>query len=70
MADKALHDLRVIDLSRVLAGPYCTMLLADYGADVIKIEEPVGGDGTRQWGPPWIGDQSAYYLSEIGRAHV
>lgn len=63
MADKALHDLRVIDLSRVLAGPYCTMLLADYGADVIKIEEPVGGDGTRQWGPPWIGDQSAYYLS-------
>lgn len=63
MTDMALQDLRIIDLSRVLAGPYCTMLLADYGAEVIKIEEPVGGDGTRQWGPPWIGDQSAYYLS-------
>ncbi len=63
MSDMALDDLRIVDLSRVLAGPYCTMLLADYGADVIKIEEPVGGDGTRQWGPPWVGDQSAYYLS-------
>jgi crotonobetainyl-CoA:carnitine CoA-transferase CaiB-like acyl-CoA transferase len=59
----ALSDIRVIDLSRILAGPYCTMLLADYGAEVIKIEQPSVGDGTRQWGPPWIGDESAYFLS-------
>ncbi|MFQ5399773.1 MAG: CaiB/BaiF CoA transferase family protein [Anaerolineae bacterium] len=59
----ALDDILIIDLSRVLAGPYCTMLLADYGAKVIKIEQPDSGDGTRQWGPPWIGDQSAYFLS-------
>ena len=59
----ALDGLRVIDLSRVLAGPYCTMLLADYGAEVIKIEQPGSGDGTRQWGPPWQGGESAYFLS-------
>lgn len=59
----ALTNIRIIDLSRVLAGPYCTQLLADYGADVIKIEQPGSGDGTRYWGPPWIGDQSAYFLS-------
>jgi formyl-CoA transferase len=53
----------VVDLSRVLAGPYCTMLLADYGAEVLKIEQPGLGDGTRQWGPPWVKDQSAYFLS-------
>jgi len=63
MSDKALADIRVLDFSRVLAGPYCTMLLADLGADVIKIENPVGGDDTRQWGPPWLDGQSAYYLS-------
>ncbi len=61
MSDSALSDLRVIDYSRVLAGPYCTMMLADYGAEVIKIERPGKGDGTRQWGRPWIGDQSAYF---------
>jgi crotonobetainyl-CoA:carnitine CoA-transferase CaiB-like acyl-CoA transferase len=59
----ALAGVRVLDLSRVLAGPYCTMLMGDYGADVIKVEEPSSGDGTRSWGPPWVGDQSAYYLS-------
>jgi len=63
MTDTLLSDLLVLDLSRVLAGPYCTMLLADYGADVIKVEEPGRGDGTRAWGPPWVGDQSAYFLS-------
>ena len=59
----ALSDIRVIDLSRILAGPYATMLLADYGAEVIKIEQPGQGDGTRQWGPPWVGGESAYFLS-------
>ncbi len=59
----ALANIRIVDLSRVLAGPYATMLLADYGAEVIKIEQPGQGDGTRQWGPPWVGDESAYFLS-------
>lgn len=58
-----LQNLRVLDLSRVLAGPYCTMLLGDYGADVIKVEAPQRGDDTRQWGPPFAGGESAYYLS-------
>lgn len=63
METGTLEDLRVIDLSRILAGPYCTMLLADMGAEVIKVEQPGVGDGTRQWGPPWIGSESAYFLS-------
>lgn len=63
MPQTALHNIRIIDLSRVLAGPYCTMTLADYGAEVIKIEQPGSGDSTRQWGPPWVGDESAYFFS-------
>ncbi|MGQ0635141.1 MAG: CaiB/BaiF CoA transferase family protein [Planctomycetaceae bacterium] len=58
-----LEGVQVLDLSRVLAGPYCTMLLADQGADVIKVERPDGGDDTRHWGPPFAAGESAYYLS-------
>lgn len=58
-----LAGLRVCDLSRVLAGPYCTMVLADLGADVVKVERPGTGDETRSWGPPFAGGESAYFLS-------
>lgn len=56
-----LEGVRVLDLSRVLAGPYCAMMLGDLGADVIKVESP-DGDDTRRWGPPYRGGESAYYL--------
>src|SRR6476620_746427 len=56
-----LAGLKVLDLTRVLAGPFATMLLGDAGAEVVKVEPP-GGDETRQWGPPWAGGESAYYL--------
>ena len=58
-----LAGLTIVDLTRVLSGPYCTMLLADMGARVIKIEQPGRGDDTRAWGPPFVGDESAYFLS-------
>ena len=58
-----LSGLTILDLSRVLSGPYCTMLAADMGARVIKIEHPVQGDDTRAWGPPFIAGESAYFLS-------
>src|SRR5947199_2140930 len=58
-----LEGIRVLDLSRVLAGPYCTMLLADLGADVVKVERHGEGDETRTWGPPYAGGEAAYFLS-------
>jgi crotonobetainyl-CoA:carnitine CoA-transferase CaiB-like acyl-CoA transferase len=58
-----LEGVRVLDLSRVLAGPYATMMLADLGADVLKVEHPERGDDTRHWGPPFAGGESAYFLS-------
>lgn len=58
-----LHGVRVLDLSRVLAGPYCSMLLADLGADVAKVEIPGKGDDTRAWGPPFLDGESIYFLS-------
>ena len=57
-----LQGIRILDFTRVLAGPLCTMLLGDLGADVIKVENPSNGDETRTWGPPWVGNQSAYFI--------
>ena len=58
-----LDGIRVIDLSRIVVGPYCTMVLGDMGADVIKVEMPNIGDDTRMWGPPFKGGESAYFIS-------
>src|SRR3954451_19795132 len=59
----ALTGIRVLALTRVLAGPYCTMFLGDLGAEVVKVEQPGKGDDTRGWGPPFAGGESAYFLS-------
>jgi len=59
----ALEGIRIIDTSRVLAGPFCSMILGDLGAEVIKIEHVRDGDETRSWGPPFVGSESAYYLT-------
>jgi crotonobetainyl-CoA:carnitine CoA-transferase CaiB-like acyl-CoA transferase len=58
----ALQGIRVLDFSHALAGPYCTLILAEYGADVYKLESPTGGDMGRTWGPPFVGGESGYFL--------
>jgi crotonobetainyl-CoA:carnitine CoA-transferase CaiB-like acyl-CoA transferase len=58
-----LDSIRVVELSEALAGPYCAMLLGDFGADVVKVERPKTGDQSRGWGPPFVGSESAYYLA-------
>src|SRR3984957_14923186 len=59
----ALSHIRVLDLSRILAGPWCSQNLADMGAEVIKVERPGTGDDTRRWGPPFVQAESTYFLS-------
>ncbi|MEV5751329.1 CaiB/BaiF CoA-transferase family protein [Actinoallomurus sp. NPDC052308] len=63
MADGALAGVRVLELSRILSGPFAGMILADLGAEVIKVEDTRKGDDTRQWGPPFQGDDATYFLS-------
>src|SRR6516164_4901029 len=60
---RPLEGIRILDLTRVLSGPYCTMLLGDLGAEVIKVERLGEGDDTRAFAPPFQGDQAAYFLS-------
>ena len=58
-----LTHIRVLDMTRALTGPYCTQMLGDMGADIIKVEQPKVGDNSRAWGPPFVGGESTYYLS-------
>ncbi len=67
MAKGALHGIKVLDLSRVLAGPSCTQVLADLGAEVIKVERPHIGDETRHWAPPKFSDDTSAYYATINR---
>ncbi|XP_035513188.1 succinate--hydroxymethylglutarate CoA-transferase [Morone saxatilis] len=60
---RPLEGVRVLDMTRVLAGPFATMILGDLGAEVIKVERPGAGDDTRAWGPPFVGTESVYFLS-------
>jgi len=60
---KPLDGVKVLDMTRVLAGPYCTMMLGDMGADVVKVERPEAGDDTRGYGPPFVNGESAYFMS-------
>ena len=63
MSKSLLSGIKVIDMTEALAGPYCSMMLGDLGADVIKVERPGTGDQSRKWGPPFIEGESAYFLS-------
>ncbi len=63
MQQQTLTGIRVVDLTRAMAGPYGTMMLGDMGADIVKVEQPEKGDDTRSWGPPFIEAESAYFLS-------
>ena len=62
MSEGALDGVKVLDCTQILAGPFCTMMLGDMGADVIKVEKPSGGDDTRRMGPPFVGDTAAAFL--------
>src|SRR6202789_3694602 len=58
-----LESIRAVELTEALAGPYCAMMLGDFGADVIKVERRAKGDQSRSWGPPFVGRESAYFLA-------
>jgi crotonobetainyl-CoA:carnitine CoA-transferase CaiB-like acyl-CoA transferase len=60
---QVLDSIRVVELTEALAGPYCAMMLGDFGADVIKVERRQKGDQSRSWGPPFVGSESAYFLA-------
>ena len=62
MTEGPLSGIRVVDLTRILAGPICTMNLGDMGAEILKVERPGRGDDTRGWGPPFVEEEAAYFL--------